>query len=413
MIDDMIASAISRDVWAGRRSAGDILRRTLARVARHEPQVAAFGHFDPARLDAEAAALSGRSPRGVLAGVPVAVDDVIATSDMPPVPGLREPSGAEAACVAALRRAGAVVVGKTRTGTGTGSGRAPRNPRDLDRSPGQPSGGSAAAVAAGMAAIGVATQHGGSAIGGASYCGIYGYMPSWGSVPADGLNGRSPTCNTVGFFARSAEDFTLIADVCRIDAAPCPGSIAGLRLGLCIDPPGAADGDPAVGEGIRRGAARLRAAGAEIVEIGLPPLFDGLREAYRTIRAREGGIVGSFAAAARPSAGSARAAYQLADACRAEFDLIQSGVDALLAPSADREAPIGPEDPGAIAINTIWALMQVPVVSVPGLCGPDGMPIGVSIICRRDEDRTALAIAHLVGQRLRPKPTAAAEFCCA
>lgn len=419
--DPMTARAIATDLAAGRRSAAEVAETTLQRVAHWEPKVAAFSYFDPELLKAQAEALDAAPLRGPLAGVTVAVKDVIATRDMPTEHNTARYQGSrpgvDAACVDTLRAAGAMIMGKTVTTefASTSRGGKTRNPIDPTRTPGGSSSGSAAAVACGMAAIGLGTQTGGSTIRPASFNGIWGMKPTWGVISREGLKQYSMTCDTLGLYARSADDLGLLCDVFDLDPAPQPAKLEGLRIGLCRTPMWDRT-EPPMRRALDEAADALRLAGAEVIEVELPPLFAGIAEAHSVILAREGrasflnevrntpsihdeyiGIVGN-ARGITPE--DARHAYTLADRCRAAFDEIMGGFDAIMTPSACGEAPVGLERTGDAAMNSMWTLLQVPVVSAPGLTGPNGMPLGISFVARRYADRTALAVAKLAGEVL-------------
>jgi Asp-tRNA(Asn)/Glu-tRNA(Gln) amidotransferase A subunit family amidase len=155
----------------------------------------------------------------------------------------------------------------------------------------------------------------------------------------------------------------------------------------------------------------LRAARAEIVELDLPAEFDGLIAARRAIGNGEGRA--AFLAeerlygdrlhkdvramarnAASLDASTLRRAYDLAASSRAIFDEMASGFDAVLAPSAPGEAPIGLERTGEPVVNEMWTLLHVPCVTVPGFRGPSGLPVGVTLTGPRFADYQVLALAE-------------------
>ena len=149
--------------------------------------------------------------------MPVGIKDIIDTADMPTENGClahkgRQPT-ADAACVTALRRAGAVIMGKTvTTELATFTPGKTRNPRNLEHTPGGSSSGSAAAVAAGMVPAALGTQTVGSVIRPGAFCGIYGFKPTFGVIPRAGVLTQAPSLDTVGVFGRSVEDLALLAD---------------------------------------------------------------------------------------------------------------------------------------------------------------------------------------------------------
>src|SRR5690606_1143099 len=193
----------------GSLTAEQIVRACLARIAELEPTVQAWVYLDTEHaLDqarrADAWRAAGR-PLGSLHGVPVGVKDVIDTADVPtecgsPLCASRAPRQ-DAAVVAQLRQAGAIVLGKTVT-TEFAFLEPSRtcNPLDPSRTPGGSSSGSAAAVAAGMVPLALGTQTGGSTIRPAAFCGVYGYKPSHGLISRRGVLGLSRALDHVGVF---------------------------------------------------------------------------------------------------------------------------------------------------------------------------------------------------------------------
>lgn len=406
------ARTIAADIRDGRRSAPQMVEEALATIARIDPQVQAFEFVDPAIVRAQV------RPNGVLAGVTVAVKDVIATRDMPTGHANARHAGTwtgtDAACIDTLRSAGAVILGKTVTTefAATGRGGRTRNPHDLARSPGGSSSGSAAAVAAGMAMLAVGSQTGGSMIRPASFTGIWGWKPTWGTISNEGVKAFSVSCDTVGFYARAADDLALLAEVFDLDPAPRPATLHGLRIGLCRTPAWPRV-EPPMRAAFDRAAAILRHAGAGVECLTLPPAFGGLHDAQIRIMLREGrtAFLNEYRAAPdlhpefRAMVENAqhltpdqmRADYALADRCRAALDDVLSDFDAIIAPSACGEAPKGLGWTGDPSVNAMWTLLGVPVVSVPGLTGVTGLPLGISVIARRYADRSAIRVAELAG----------------
>src|SRR5262249_19160187 len=168
---------------------------------------------------------------GPLHGVPVGIKDVIDTADMPTEHGSRAFHGRwpseDASCVAALRGAGAVILGKTvTTELANLTPAATCNPRSTAFTPGGSSSGSAACVAAGMAPVAVGTQTGGSVIRPAAFCGVYGFKPTFGLIPRPGVLTQSHSLDTVGVFARTVADLALVADAMQGHDARDAASLA-------------------------------------------------------------------------------------------------------------------------------------------------------------------------------------------
>ncbi|MEC7764402.1 MAG: amidase [Pseudomonadota bacterium] len=418
MTDRLTATAITRDIAQGARTVRDVATETLAVIEAREPDVQAFAYLDPALVKAQAEALADTD--GPLRGVTVGVKDMIATRDMPTghnnarYEGVR--TGVDAACVDTLRSAGAVIVGKTVTTefAATQRGGKTRNPHDLTRTPGGSSSGSAAAVASGMIAIGLGTQTGGSTIRPASYNGIWGWKPTWNTISREGLKIYSVTCDTLGLYARDPADFTLLADVFDLDAAEVPGTLKGLKIGL-VHPPAWDLVEEPMRDALAQAGRALADTGAEVGPLDLPDTLAGIDDTHATILAREGRVSFLNEARACPDTlndefmamvenrgsltpDAVRAAYRHADICRAAMDELLTDYDAIIAPSALGEAPVGLASTGDAAMNSFWTLLGVPVVSVPGFRGPNGMPLGISVITRRYDDRKALAIATMAGE---------------
>ena len=244
-------------------------------------------------------------PLGALAGLPVALKDVLCTNDMPTtcaskmLKGFRPPYDADV--VTRLRRADAVFVGKTNMdefamgGSNENSAFGPvRNPWDLSRAPGGSSGGSAACVAADMAPVAIGSDTGGSIRQPAGLCGITGLKPTYGRVSRRGLVAFASSLDQIGPMARSAADCALIMETI---AGHDPGDstslavdvprytdlldkpLAGVRIGRV--PEHYAEGlDPEVAKGVEEAFAVLKAAGATVHDVQLPHAKYGIPTYY-------------------------------------------------------------------------------------------------------------------------------------
>ena len=248
---------------------------------------------------------SAGKPLGALAGLPVALKDVLCTTDMPTtcaskmLEGFRPPYDADV--VARLRRADAVFVGKTNMdefamgGSNENSAFGPvRNPWDLSRAPGGSSGGSAACVAADMAPVAIGSDTGGSIRQPAGLCGITGLKPTYGRVSRRGLIAFASSLDQIGPMARSAADCALImetiaghdpGDSTSLTAAVPPYTdlldkpLTGIRIGRV--PEHFAEGlDPEVAKGVEEGFAVLKAAGATVHDVHLPHAKYGIPTYY-------------------------------------------------------------------------------------------------------------------------------------
>ena len=219
--DRLSASEAARAIAGGALSAVQLVEACLARIRDVEPAVQAWQYLDEQHALAQARArdadrAEGRTI-GPLHGVPVGIKDIIDTADMPTEDGTvlhagRRPDR-DAAVVAQLRAAGAVILGKTvTTECATYAPGKTRNPHDPTRTPGGSSSGSAAAVAAGMVPLAIGTQSNASIIRPASFCGIYGFKPTHGLISRHGILKLSRALDCVGVFARSLDDIALAAE---------------------------------------------------------------------------------------------------------------------------------------------------------------------------------------------------------
>src|SRR5450631_2771531 len=218
----LTASEAVAEIARGAISAEEFTGACLERIAAVESEVQAFAHLDPEHALAQARELDrhkGDGGRiGALHGIPVGIKDIFDTADYPtecgsPMLAGRRPE-ADATVVRKLREAGAVIIGKTVTTEFAyfHPGKT-RNPRDVTRTPGGSSSGSAAAVAAGMVPLAIGSQTNGSMIRPAAFCGVFGIKPSHGLISRSGALTLSRKLDHVGAFARSIDDLALILDV--------------------------------------------------------------------------------------------------------------------------------------------------------------------------------------------------------
>ncbi len=416
---DLTATAALAAIRAGRLTAPALMEACLDRIAAREPAIRAFAWLDPdqARRDAAAAA------QGPLAGIPIGVKDVIDTAQMPAQYGSPAWAGhrprADAACVAAARAAGAVVIGKTVTTEFATRHPGPTaNPAKLGHTPGGSSSGSAAGVAAGFFPLAFGTQTAGSIIRPAAYCGAVGFKPSFGTLHRAGMKVMSESLDTIGVMARSVADCALaMAAMTGGDyGAPERKAPRAPRLALVMGP----SADQAAPETLAlmaRAAEACRRAGATVTPLDLPAVFAAAYAAHPTVmNAESAQALGWELAHARALLspvlqermdwGRAQGAVALAEgraafaAARAAFPAAIEGFDAVLTPAAPGEAPEGLGWTGDPAFNTLWTLLHGPCVTVPAGVGPKGLPLGVQVAGRIGEDAAVLGWAAWVGAAL-------------
>ncbi len=239
-LNHLSATEAARQIAAGRITAEDLVRACIERISERGRDVQPWAHCNPEVALAQARIVDKRGEQGLLAGVPVAVKDVIDTADMPtqcnsPIYRGYQPR-TDAASVALVRRAGGIILGKTVTTEFASRMPGPtRNPHNLEHTPGGSSSGSGAAVADFMVPLAFGTQTGGSTIRPAAYCGIVGYKPSFGTINCAGLKHLAESLDTIGVMARSVEDCALL--VHAASSRVLPGLRGELlhtpRIGLC------------------------------------------------------------------------------------------------------------------------------------------------------------------------------------
>ena len=402
-------------IAAGKLTARALVESCLERIAAREPSIGAWAYLDPDQARAEARARDQSPPLGPLHGVPVGVKDIMDTADMPTCYGSRAwrgfRPGADAACVALARAAGAIILGKTvTTEFAWASPGKTRNPHDPERTPGGSSSGSAAGVADGMMPLAFGTQTAGSVLRPASFCGVVGFKPSFGLVATAGTKPLSPGLDTVGGFARSVEDVALFiaAITDRPELVPTAPATRP-RIGVYRPAPWEA-AQPATIAAIETARERLVRAGAAPAERGAFAAFDGLQEAQNAImnyeaarslaweRLKRGAEIMPrtaqvLAEAAVVTPAAYDAARQVAAAARAQLRDFFGEFDAMLVPAAPGEAP-APATTGDPVFNRPWTLLHVPCISLPCERGPAGLPVGVQLVGRPGEDARLLAIAR-------------------
>ena len=279
-LNQCTATELGRLIAARRTSAVEIAQACLDRIDARDKDVQAWEYVDRERVLAQARACDRTAPRGPLHGIPFGVKDVIDTYDMPTQYGSPIYAGhrprADAAAVALLREAGAVVLGKTATVELAGfHWSRTRNPHNLEHTPGGSSSGSGAAVADFMTPLALGTQTGGSTMRPAAFCGVLGYKPSFNLVNRVGMKPLAESQDTVGLFARSLSDLAIMLSALTACALPPLEPAAAPRIGLArmsvwpaLDAP--------MARAFEEACARLARAGASVIELQLPqPFVDG------------------------------------------------------------------------------------------------------------------------------------------
>jgi len=408
-IPHLDATDLAARIAGGEVSSEEVVEACLARIAEVDPGIEAWAFLDPefARRqarDADNYRGTGR-PLGPLHGVPVGVKDIIDTRGMPTENGTVLDAGRrprrDAAVVARLKAAGAVVLGKTATTelayfTPTKT----RNPHDPGRTPGGSSSGSAAAVASAMVPLAVGTQTTGSVIRPAAFCGIVGYKPTFGLIPRTGILPQCFHLDTVGVFGRTLADAALLAD-CLVgddpgDAATAPTAPLGLPRAVRAEPPlpplfafvSSPVWDQAEDDTKAAFGELVDTLGDQCDRVDLPEPFARGNALQRTLMlagfARHlGGYYerGKVRLSERMRQAIEEGRTVLAHDYLAALDWIEvlnGGLEriferynAILTPAAPGEAPLGLETTGNPAFCALWTFCGTPAMGVQ-LVGPRG-----------------------------------------
>ncbi|MDJ0460830.1 amidase [Streptomyces sp. H27-C3] len=394
------------------------------RIAQLDEDVRAFVPEPdrPRRIAADARRIAERWPdsaeRPPLYGVPVGIKDIVRVDGLPTRAGSELPAdalaGRQATVVDRLRRAGALVAGKTVTAEFAVLAPGPtRNPRDLAHTPGGSSSGSAAAVAAGMVPLAVGTQTVGSMIRPAAYCGVTGFKPTYGRIPVDGVIASAPSFDTLGLYARDVAGLATAAAVVCDDwqsaalGSGSPGPVLGIPVGPYLERAGAEALDAFDAQ-----VKQVRAAGFDVRPVPMMDDFEQIvaqlfvmnryevarthaewftayGELYRpeTVKAiREGHDIGDDAyARARQEREEFR--ERIAAAKDAH------GIDLWITPAATGPAPRGLDSTGSSLMCLPWSNAGLPSLSLPAGATPQGLPFGLQCVAAWGADEQLLSWA--------------------
>ncbi len=402
----------------------DVVEACVLRTLALEHEVGAWAHFDADKARMAARLADTRPVSHPLYGIPFGAKDIIDTIDLPTgygTPVYHDHHRArDAACVALLKEAGAVLFGKSVTTelAHFHPGKT-RNPHALDHTPGGSSSGSAAAVAAGMVPLALGTQTTGSVVRPASYCGVFGFKPSFGDVSRSGVFECVTSFDTVGWFTRSVDDVEIARRaLLRVPARELTRvDIAGLRVGLFRG----SNWDHAEGytQSFIEGAARqLDQAGAKVFDAATPDWFADIAELHRSVAGFEFARAISFERIERGHLLSRRllegrcgdglrltyeayvSAQNALARARTAFAELLSDYDVLMTPAAPGEAWHGLGATGDPVFNTAWTALHVPAMSIPAFAGPSGLPVGLQVVGGYRRDTALLAAAKSISHAM-------------
>jgi amidase len=442
--DELAFAGVARQaelIRSGEVSSRELVELYLERIERLNPQLNAFRKVMAERAIVDAQQADGRRGAGderPLLGVPIAVKDVEdVTGEVTRwgTDAFSAPAAEDSELVRRLRAAGAVVVGKTNTpelaiicdteGPAFGI---TRNPWDTDRSPGGSSGGSAAATAAGLCAAGTASDGMGSIRIPASHCGLVGLKPTRDRIPLTPLREHWYGLSVSGFVTRSVRDTALLLAVGAGDdslLAAAEGAPGRLRVAVSTKPLTPVRVHADVKRAVEQMAARLRALGHEVEDENppYPPLSPATTRYIAGVAQDVDERVERPERLQRRTKGFARMGRaiprQVLDWARREDDRSRyedffSRHDVLLMPVNAVPPWRAGQWEGLGAVRTFvgmaqaqpvftgeWNLTGQPAVSVPGATSEEGLPIGVMIVGRHDEEATLIALAAQLEAELR------------
>jgi aspartyl-tRNA(Asn)/glutamyl-tRNA(Gln) amidotransferase subunit A len=403
-------------VRAGRVSAVDLVEACLARMRSLDSELKAWAHVDregalAVARERETEARAGRL-RGPLHGVPIGVKDIFDVAGMPTTGGAKSfahsrPS-ADAASVARIRAAGAIVLGKTVTTEFAYRDPAPtRNPWNHGHTPGGSSAGSAAAVAARMTPLALGSQTVGSVLRPAAYCGVVGFKGTHGLVPVAGVIPLAWSLDHVGVLTRSVGDAALAMSVLAGRDLE-PSAVSAPRLALAPELLGRASREvTAHMEAVADAFAR---AWATVSKVELPASFRDLAAAGLTVLEAEAAAYhepwfGKHAdqygsemrslieaglrvpATAYVSANRARLAF------RDDVTPLLAAHDALLCPTAPAPAPEGLGSTGDGSLCSPWSNAGVPAITLPSGIASSGLPHAIQLVQAAGASSRLLGVA--------------------
>ena len=412
---------LSRSIAEGRCSPVDAVEQCLERIREREAEVLAWAYLAETEAGEQARQLTeelrSSGPRGPLHGIPFGVKDIYDTAGMPtewgtPVHKGRVPA-ADAALVARLKQAGAIVLGKTHTTAYAYFDPAPtRNPHNPAHTPGGSSSGSAAAVADGMVPFALGSQTQGSVLRPASFCGITGFKPSHGCLPVEGVMPFAPTLDHPGPFTRTVDDMLFLWAAMNPGHDPADGSAEKPGEFRFAAPPWPIEGalDPEMQTCFDAYLGGLDERGFDVERVSLPNSLNTLPENILTVMnyeaaqihgedfRRHGAKIGrKLALLIEEGLAIGESAYQQAraalDKARAEFAAAVSDGRIWITAAALGPAPASLETTGDPRCNSPFTALGVPSISFPFATARNGLPLGLQLAAGRDEEARLLAAA--------------------
>jgi len=417
-----------------------LVESLLKRINQLEPHIHAWVTIDAENALKTAEAYSKeaeeRKLRSPLIGIPTALKDIYFTAGLRTTCGSRLMSSFmpdyDATTVSKLKKAGAIILGKTETTEFAFTDHAPtRNPWNTEHTPGGSSSGSAAAVASGMCPAALGSQTGGSTIRPAAYCGIVGLKPTYGRISRHGIFPLAWTLDHVGILTRTVEDAVLILqalsghDVKDPTSSTLPVPHYTAKLDYTSPPKlsllkeffydyASEEAKKNIDETVKR----LGAAGAQIAEARLPKTFEAVLAAHRIIISIEAASVheenfnrnredfrpkirGLIASGLLTPASTYLKAQRIRTIFIRETAQLLKPYDCLIAPATTTPALEGLENTGDASFNSPWSLTGFPSMTIPSGLTKEKLPLGLQLIAKPYDEETLLQAAHWCEKALK------------
>ncbi|MDP3301512.1 MAG: amidase [Sulfuricurvum sp.] len=416
------ASGLLELLQSNKITSSEIVKACVQRIHDIDPLVNVWEYMNEDVIQAQLSKINNYAQQDYpLYSIPIGVKDIYNTFDMPTQMG--SPlwkdftPGNDARLVHYLRRSGAIMLGKTVTAEfAVHYQNKTRNPHDPSRSPGTSSSGSAVAVATGMVPVALGSQTAGSISRPASYCGIYGFKPTFGVLPRIGVLKTTDSLDTLGFFSRSVQDLSLMFEASRshgenyefvhqyIDNYQSqPNKI--FKIGIVKHPKWEL-ASPHAKEAFFQWCQKLQDSRLHIEEVILPPFCDTIHETHQTIYDKSLAYYFKDEYVKHElmspifydiiQEGNTISTQTYQDALKkqsnetVEFDTWMESYDILLTLATADEAPIGLTTPDTPDANLIWTYLGLPLATIPVLQGKNGLPIGVSVVAQKYNDKLLL-----------------------
>jgi Asp-tRNA(Asn)/Glu-tRNA(Gln) amidotransferase A subunit family amidase len=414
----------------------EFMESIIERIEKINPKIDAWVHLNTKqsleKADEFDKKISNDQDLNPLYGIPIGIKDIFNTFDFPTEMGSplwkNFTPGNDARVVHYLRMANAIIVGKTETAEfAVHTLGKSKNPYDLSRSPGTSSSGSAIAVATFMVPFALGTQTAGSIIRPASYCGIFGFKPSFGLIPRTGMLKTTDSLDQVGYFARTPKDLELFFNIVRVKGRDYPLSEAALndenRQSVINRPwkikfvksPVWDQAESYAKKSIEDFVNKIsQEKDFQVEDFNLPHEFDSAHKMHRIIYSKSlsyyfqkelenrtlvSDVFYEFAAESKGITTEQfdnAVEYQakinrMLDKSFEEFDIIISLATAGHAPLRNEKEK---DDP-----SLIWTMCGTPAISIPIIKTHNGLPMGIQAVARRYNDKLLLRFAQLLRQK--------------